>query len=187
MAHNLNPSIWLTLYFASIVLISMVHSPGWLAGMLGLTLLAAGKQCGRLLRRTLSGMLAFNLSVSLGYLLLASWQGSLSGEYLLRVNLRVALMLMLGFLLITRVDMLAALRPLPLLRWLASLSIGQVKTFERILLDFRLAFLSRNLRHPRLLDTTRHAAAQAQTLLDKSLVAASETAQAMRSRGGFGD
>ncbi|MFA7388422.1 MAG: hypothetical protein WCZ87_12290, partial [Thiohalobacteraceae bacterium] len=65
--------------------------------------------------------------------------------------------------------------------------IGQIKTFERVLRDFRLAFESRNPAQPRLIDKARSAAAQTQTLLDKSIASANEAALAMRTRGAFDD
>ena len=54
-------------------------------------------------------VLAFNLAVSLGYAAVAFWRGGVSGEYLLLVNLRVVLLVFLGFWFAARVDLLAAL------------------------------------------------------------------------------
>lgn len=181
------PKLWVALYFASVVAITFIHDPWVLGGLLGLAVPAAGRGAWRLLRQTLLAVLAFNLTVSLGYALLSWWQGHFQGGYLLLVNLRVFLLVFLGFWLVARVDLLGALAGFPVLRLIATLAISQIKTFERILRDFRMAFQSRNLRRPRLLDKSRHAAAQAQTLFDKSIACASEAALAMRSRGTFDD
>jgi cobalt/nickel transport system permease protein len=123
--------------------------------------------------------------VSLGYILVAHWQGAVSATYLLTINLRVILMVYLGFWFIARGDLLTALAAWPLASLVATLAIGQIKTFERILRDFRLAFASRNVSRPRLRDHHHLAAAQAVTLLDKSLAAANDAALALRSRGAF--
>ena len=175
----------LLVYLGSLVAISFLHDPALLALLLLGAIAAAGQKRWRLLRRSLLAILAFNLTVSLGYVVVAFWQGNFSGAYLLTINLRVLLMVFLGFWYIGRGDLLAALAHWPLACLIATLAIGQIKTFERILRDFRLAFTSRNLIRPRLRDRSYLAAAQATTLLDKSLAAASDAALAMRSRGAF--
>lgn len=178
---------WLFAYLAAVVAVTFVHAPAALAGLLTAALAAAGPARWRLLRKTVLAVLAFNLAISAGYAAIALWQGVFSIHYLLLVNLRVLLLVFLGFWFIDRVDVLAALRGWPLASLLATLALGQIRAFERILRDFRHAFESRNLARPRLAARTRHAAAQAQTLLDKSLAASAETAMAMRSRGAFDD
>ncbi|WP_200384383.1 hypothetical protein [Rhodocyclus tenuis] len=187
MAHVLTPRGWLLLYLGSVVGITFIHAPLVLAALLLGALVFAGSRRWPLLKKTLLAVLVFNLSVSLGYALLALWQGRFSVDYLLLVNLRVLLLVYLGFWFVAAVDLLPALAGFPLLRLIMTLAIGQIKTFERVLRDFRMAFQSRNLVRPRLRDRARNSAAQAETLLDKSLAAAGETALAMRSRGAFDD
>lgn len=178
---------WLGLYATAVVAITFVHEPGWLAVLLCLAIIVAGRARWRLLGRAVRAVIAFNLTVSLGYVIVAGWQGGLAADYLALVNLRVILLVYLGFWVIHAVDVLAALSGWPLARLLATLAIGQIKTFERVLRDFRLAFISRNLTSPRPIDRVRGAAAQAQTLLDKSAASAQGAALAMRSRGAFDD
>jgi cobalt/nickel transport system permease protein len=180
-----NARRYLLLYLASVIGISFIHAPAVLGILLLAAIVAAGNQRGRLLKRTLLAILAFNLSVSLGYVVIALWQDRFAPDYLLLINLRVFLQVFLGFWFVARVNLLAALSAWPLAALVATLAISQIKTFERILRDFRLAFESRNLARPRLTDKAHHAAAQAQTLLDKSYAAASDAALAMRSRGAF--
>ena len=187
MVHRLKPQTWLVVYLASVVAITFIHVPGILAGLLAVALLGAGRRAWTTLRKTLLAVVAFNLAVSLGYAVVSLWQGNFHGDYLLLVNVRALLLVFLGFWLVSSVDLLAALSGFPLLRLIATLAISQIKTFERILRDFRMAFQSRNLMRPRLLDRTRHAALQAHTLLDKSLASANKAAMAMRSRGAFDD
>lgn len=179
--------LWLGLYLATVVVITLIHEPNVLGSILCLAVAAAGSERWKLLRRTILAVVAFNLTVSLGYAVVAAWQGTFTPDYLVLVNLRVVLLVFLGFWFVNAVDILAALAGWPLARLLATLAIGQIKTFERVLRDFQLAFESRNLTQPRLIDKARSAAAQTQTLLDKSIASANDAAMAMRSRGAFDD
>ncbi|MBS1170421.1 MAG: cbiQ [Burkholderiaceae bacterium] len=178
---------WLLLYLAGIVTITFIHQPAILAIMLAGALLVSGKERWRHLRRTMLAILVFNLTISAGYIAVCLWQGAFSLNYLLLVNLRAILMAYLGFWFVGKVSILDAVAGWHTVSLLATLAIGQIKTFERILADFRAAFESRNLARPGWLARSRHAAAQAQTLLDKSFAASNEAAQAMRSRGVFDD
>lgn len=184
---RLSPRLRLALYLFAVVAVTFLHAPAALAAFLALAVLAAGRRRWRLLRRTVLAVLAFNLTVSLGYVAIGLWQGSFAADYLLLANLRVLLLVYLGFWFVAATDLLAALSGWPLASLLAALAVGQIKTFERVLRDFRLAFESRNLARPRLIDRGRSAAAQMQTLLDKSIASANDAALAMRSRGAFDD
>lgn len=175
------------LYLASVVAVTLVHDPLTLAGALVLALLASGRLAVGLLRRSLAAVLGFNLVVSLGYAVVAVWQGNFRLDYLLLVNVRVLLLVFLGFWFVARGAVLSGLQSFPLLRLIVTLAISQIQTFSRILRDFRLAFTSRNLRPPRWRDRSHHALAQVHTLLDKTQASASRAALAMRSRGAFDD
>lgn len=176
---------WLYLYAVALVMASFVHDPAVLAGGLAGALLFSGKKRWRLLKRTVLAILAFNLTVSAGYILVAHWQGNFHADYLLLVNLRVLLMVFLGFWFTSRINLLATLRGWATLELLATLAMSQIRLYTRIISDFRLAFISRNAAQPRLADQARNAAALGQTLLDKSLANSTEVALAMRSRGTF--
>lgn len=178
---------WLLLYLAALVGLGFLHHPGALAATFGAAFMLAGRDRLNLLRRTLFAVLAFNLSVSLGYALVAWWQGRFFAETLLLLNLRVLLMVFLGFWFVARVDLLSAVARWPTASLLATLAVGQIRTFERLLRDFRLAFTSRNIVRPTLRARGRGAAAQAQALLDKSVAAAGDAALGLRSRGAFDD
>ena len=177
----------LGLYLAAVVATTLIHEPIVLGAALTLALALAGKGRWKLLRRTLLAVVAFNLTVSLGYVVVALWQGIFTPDYLVLANLRVVLLAFLGFWFASSIDILPALAGWPTARLLATMAIGQIKTFERVLRDFRFAFESRNLTQPRLVDKARSAAAQTQTLLDKSIASANEAALAMRTRGAFDD
>lgn len=181
----MNPRHWLVAYLAAVVAATFVHAPIALAAALALALAAVGRDRWRLLKRTLLAILAFNLTVSLGYAAVALWRGDFNPHYLLLVNLRVLLLVFLGIWFAARVDVVAAIGVSPTLTFVATLTLGQLRAFERIVKDFALAFASRSPAPPRLVDRARHAAAQGIALMDKTQAAATESALAMRSRGAF--
>lgn len=177
--------LWLVAYLAAVLAIGFLHRPMALALLLAVAVLATGRDRWRLLRRALLAVLAFNLSVSLGHVLIAGLDDGLSWSYLALVNLRVLLLVYLGFWTITRIDLGVAVRFSPTLSMLLTLTMGQIATFRRLVADHRLAFTSRSPGVPRLIDRSRHAAAQGVHLLDKSVQASTEITQAMRARGCF--
>lgn len=181
----MTPRHALYLYLAVLPAPTFVHDPRWLAAGLALALLLAGAERWQILRRSLLAILAFNLSVSLGVVLVGLWRGRIDGDWLLLANLRVLLMVFLGFWFVARVKLLAALAGWPTATLVATLALGQIRSYERLLRDFRLAFDSRNIARPGLLARRRHAGAQAITLLDKAQAQSTEVALAMRSRGAF--
>jgi cobalt/nickel transport system permease protein len=187
MEPGMSARLWLAAYLSAAIALTFVHQPGLLAVLLTLALACSGKERWRLLRRALRAVLFFNLSVSLGYTVVALWQQRFSGAYLVLVNLRVLTLVFLGFWFVARVNLLQALAFSRTLSFVAALAVGQVAAFSRIVRDFGLAFTSRNAAAVNMGDRARHASAQASHLLDKSICGAAETAMAMRSRGCFDD
>lgn len=181
----MKPRHALYLYLAALPAPTFVHDPRLLALGLAAAFMFAGGERWRILKKSLLAILAFNLSVSLGVVLVGLWHGRIDGGWLLVVNLRVLLMVFLGFWFVARVDLLAALAGWPTATLVATLALGQIRVFERMIRDGRLAFASRNIARPRLLDRRRHAGAQAVALLDKAQAQSTEVALAMRSRGAF--
>lgn len=181
----MKPRRALYLYLAVLPAPTFVHDPALLALGLLVALALAGAERWRILGKSLLAILAFNLSVSLGYVLVALWRGDFRPEWLLVANLRVLLMVTLGFWFVARVDLLKALAGWPTATLVATLALGQIRSFERMLRDFRLAFESRNIARPRLIDRRHQAGAQAVALLDKAQAQSTEVALAMRSRGAF--
>lgn len=178
----------LYLYLAVLPAPTFVHDPALFALGLLVALALAGAERWRILKRSLLAILAFNLSVSLGVVLAGLWRDGTDGidtGWLLLANLRVLLMVYLGFWFVARVNLFAALHGWPTATLVATLALGQARTFERLIRDFRLALTSRSIIKPRLLDRRRHAGAQAVALLDKAQAQSTEVAFAMRSRGTF--
>jgi len=182
---GMKPRHALYLYLAVLPAPTFVHDPALLGIALLLAIFASGTDRWQLLKRSMLAILAFNLSVSLGYLVVGLWQGNFNPHWLLLANLRVLLMVYLGFWFVARVNLLAALTGWPTATLVATLVLGQARSFERLIRDFRFAFASRNLIRPRLIDQRHQAGAQAITLLDKAQTQSTEVALAMRSRGAF--
>lgn len=179
--------LFLLLYLAGILAATLVHDPAWLAAGLVTVLAVAGREAWRLLRRALLAILAFNAVISLSYGLMSWWQGIPPWETLLRLNLRVLLLTCLSFLFIARANLFRALDFSRSLTYVLALAYSQALTFRRAHDDFRLALASRSLKRPGLMDSYRASAAAASWFLEKSLHAATQSAQALRSRGFFHD
>lgn len=177
----------LLLYLASVLAATLVHSPSFLAVGLGLVLLVAGRDALPLLRRALLTVLAFNAVISLSYGAMAWLRDISPWETLLRLNLRVLLLTTLSFLFITRTNLFHALDFSKSLTYVLGLAYSQAMTFRRAHEDFRMALASRSLKRPGLRDRYRASAAAVSWFLEKSLHAATQSSQALRSRGFFHD
>ncbi|MCU0841804.1 MAG: ABC transporter permease [Thiobacillaceae bacterium] len=174
-------------YAAAVIAATLVHDPRALAAGLFILLLLAGRQAPALLWRAMRAVLIFNLAVSLGYLLLAGLRQMSPWDTLLLINLRVVVLTLLTFLFVARVNLFRALDFSRTLTYLLGLAYSQALSFQRAHGDFRLALVSRSPVRPRLRDRYRSSAAAAAWFIDKGLVAARETAQALRARGFFND
>lgn len=179
--------VYLSLYLAGVLAATLIHSPLWLATGLLLVLLIAGRDAASLLRRALLTVLAFNTVISLSYLGMAWWQEISPCQTLLRLNLRVILLTCLTFLFIARTNLFQALSFSKNLTYVLGLAYSQSLTFRRAHDDFRLALASRSLKRPGLLDRYRASAAAVSWFIEKSLHAATQSSQALRSRGFFHD
>lgn len=184
----MNPDrITLGLYLSAVLAATLIHDPVWLATGLGLTLLASGRKAIAIARQALLAILAFNLLISLSYALMA-WMNDISPwQTLLRLNLRVLLLATLTFLFIARVNLFRALDFSKNLTFALGLAYSQILIFRRAYEDFRLALASRSLKPPRLRDRYRASAAAASWFIEKALHAATQSSQALRSRGFFHD
>lgn len=174
-------------YLAAVVAATLIHEPLALGVGLALCLLLAGRQAWPILRRSVLTVLAFNLMISLSYAGLAWYQGRPCGDYLLLLNLRVLLITTLSFLVMTRLDLFRALAFSRTLTYLLTLAYSQTLIFQRLYHEMRQALASRSITRLSLRDLYRHGAASSSFFVEKALSNATETAQAMRSRGFFDD
>jgi cobalt/nickel transport system permease protein len=179
--------VYLGLYLAAVLAATLIHAPVWLAAGLALVLLLAGRDAASLLRRAVLTVLAFNTLISLSYLGMAWWQEISPWQTLLRLNLRVLLLTCMTFLFIARSNLFQALSFSKDLTYVLGLAYSQSLVFRRAHDDFRLALASRSLGHPGLRDRFRASAAAVSWFIEKSLHAATQSSQALRSRGFFHD
>lgn len=178
---------YLSLYLVSMLAATLIHSPVLLGAGLALVLLASGRDGLSLLRRAVLTVLVFNAVISLSYAAMAWIQNLSSWETLLRLNLRVVLLTTLSFLFIARANLFRALDFSKNLTYVLGLAYSQAMVFRRAHEDFRLALASRSLKRPGLMDRYRASAAAASWFLEKALHAATQSSQALRSRGFFHD
>ncbi|OIO56579.1 MAG: ABC transporter permease [Alphaproteobacteria bacterium CG_4_10_14_0_2_um_filter_63_37] len=178
-------TFWLLIYLAAVLAGTLVHDPLWLGAAWLVCLLLAGPQRLRLLRKTLAAIVLFNLTVSVGYLIVASAQHTFAGAYLLLVNLRVGWLTFLAFWLASRVHLPRALAFAPNLARLLTVAYAMTLRLLRLHQDHKLAQRSRTLAPPTLQERIAMSAAGAGHVLDRATHAATEVTQAMRSRGLF--
>jgi cobalt/nickel transport system permease protein len=186
----MTPTRWLLAYLAAVIGAGLVHDARVLGAALVLALLLAGRLRWRLLRRCVWAVLAFNLAVSGGLLVQSAWLGrplAALAAPLLVMNLRVLLLVLLGFWFVARVNLLQALAFAPTLQFLATLAAGQAQAFARLAGEHGLAFRSRTAGAGGLGVRVQHGAATAGHLLDQAVAAAQRSAMAVRARGGFDD
>ncbi|MES9992624.1 MAG: hypothetical protein ABW098_11755 [Candidatus Thiodiazotropha sp.] len=178
---------WLLLYLLAVVVVTLIHQPYYLLLGLLLVFLLSGSLRWRLLRKAVVSMLLFNAAVSIGYLAIALMRDEFRADYLLLINSRVLLLVMLGFWLSARINIANALRFSSTLSFLTTLAAGQIRLMSRLMVDFRNAFESRCVKRPNWRQRSRLALAQTEALVEHSHHAATEISQAMRSRGVFDD
>ncbi len=175
----------LLLYFAAVVALTSVHDPLVLGGALALALALAGRGAPAIARRVALTVGPFCLLISVSYAATAELYGRPYGGYLLLLNLRVAALTTLTFLVAERVNLARALGFSRGLLYVVTLATSQAMTLRRLAEDYRLALRSRTVVRLPLRDRYRHSAASAARLLTKATHHASEIALAMRARGFF--
>ena len=177
----------LFLYLGLVVLITTIHDLGFLAAMLALAAVVAGRDVLRIARRAGLAMFLFSSVVIVSYSVAALVRGDFSAGFVALITLRVFLLAYLTFLLQLRINLFRAMGFSRTLLYTLTLAYGQVLTFRRLFADFRLALKSRSITPPRISILYRHGAATASFFLNKSLKDSTEITQAMASRGFFSD
>ncbi len=174
-------------YVVAVVALTSVHDVRVLGAALALTLAVAGVRALRLVRRVVLAVGPFCLVVSVSYAVLTVLSGQFAGGYLVLLNLRVAALTSLTFLVMERVNLARALGFSRGLLYVVTLATSQALTLRRVVEDYRLALKARTLARLGLRDRYRHSAASAARLLAKAMHRSGEIALAMRARGFFDD
>lgn len=180
-------TVWLVVYLAAIVAITLVHHIGVLFVGVFVVMSFAGRDALRIARRAGLAIVIFNSIITISYVVLSLIRGDFVVELVVRLNVRVFLLTSVTFLFIDRTNPFQALSFSRTLTYLLSLAYGQILTFRRLYGDCRMALKSRMLRRPRSRDLYRHGAAAASLFVEKSLHDATEISEAMKSRGFFNE
>ncbi len=174
-------------YLIAVVGITFIHDPIWLAALLTVALVLAGREAPVIARRAMLAVLLVNIAVSLGYVLMASLDGHPWALFVLRLNLRVYLLTFLALWLARHLDLVAAVAFSPSLKFLIAVVLSQLQGLRRMARDFQHAFASRTPARPTLLDRYRGAGRAGRALMDKAETQATELNQGLTARGFFDD
>jgi cobalt/nickel transport system permease protein len=172
---------WLVASFA----LSALRDPRWLVGAGLLMALGFRRGLGPVLRRTLRSVVPVTASLSLASL---GWVRLVSGawpplEPFLALGLRAAVIGLLSFAILARVDLLAALAPFPTLTRLLVVTLAQVHALRLLSTESLEGLRSRLPRRPGPLDLLRGAGGITAMLFTLALRNARDISDAMRSRG----
>ena len=138
----------------------------------------------KLNKRVLKSILWFNLTVSLGYIIMSFIQDISPWHYVVYINLKVYLVTYFVFLFFSRVDMVEFFSFSKELSYLLSISLSQIISYEKTFEDFRLAYKARVVR--KLRERERGFIAQTfEFFLTKALRDSKERTLAMKARGFF--
>lgn len=185
-------SLLLLGYLATVLAVSFIHDVTLLmmilaAVILAVVMLLSWRALPILLKRTIYVLFFFNLTVSLGYMLMMWLNNTNDWLTLFRLNLRVFLLTLMSFSLIHVIHWHHALFFSPFLTRLMMITQSQILSFRRAQETFQLAFTSRSLRTPTLRDRYRLVRSVVLWLFDKAFFASKEMTLALRSRGFFND
>lgn len=185
-------SLLLLGYLATVLVVSFIHDVTQLmmilaAVILAVVILLSWRALPILLKRTIYVLFFFNLTVSLGYMLMMWLNNTNDWLTLFRLNLRAFLLTFMSFSLIHVIHWHHALLFSHFLTRLMMITQSQILSFRRAQETFQLAFTSRSLRTPTLRDRYRLARSVVLWLFDKAFFASKEMTLALRSRGFFND
>lgn len=115
----------------------------WLAALLSPLWFVSRREFFRINRRVLKAFVLFNLGISLGYLIVAWWQGISPWGYLLYINLKVYLLSYFVFWFFSRVDLVEFFAFSKELGYLLTITLSQIISYRRSFEEFRLAWRAR--------------------------------------------
>jgi cobalt/nickel transport system permease protein len=179
--------VFLVAYLAAVVAATSIHRVEWLAAALVVVLALAGRDAGRVVRRSAVAVAAFTGVVTVTYAALAAWRGEFSWYFVALLNVRVFVLTSMSVLFAMRVNPFRAIDFSRTLVHVVTVAYSQAQTFRRLHDDFGHAFTSRSVGRVRARDRYRHAAATASFFLRRALRQTGDITLAMTSRGFFDD
>lgn len=179
--------ILFTIYIALIVLLTSIHNIYFFLFVIFILFLLAGNKVIKLLRRTITSILLFNLIISFSYIAYCILNSLPWLDYILLINIRVFSLTFLTFLFVDRVNLFKALSFSKTLSYILVLSYSQILIFKKYLEDFKFALESRLLNKPKLSDSYNFVSSMFFYFFNKSINNSKEISQGMKSRGFFND
>jgi cobalt/nickel transport system permease protein len=131
--------LFFTLFFGILILKESLY----LAIILGILFLLAGKKRWIIGKKVIGGILLFNSAVSIGYLIFSWIKGINPFPYLVYINLKVFTLTFFVFFFFSRVNLLEFFAFSRELSYLLTITISQILTYRQLFHQFRLAFKSR--------------------------------------------
>lgn len=177
---NLTRGIFLVVLFG----ILLLQSIPLLFTFLSMLWLVSYKDFFKLNKRVLRSIVWFNLSVTIGYIVMSFVEGFSPWSFLLYINMKVYLLTYFVFYFFSKVDMLEFFSFSKDLSYLLSISLSQIISYKKTFEEFKLAYRARIVR--KLRDRKYKFITQVfEFFLLKTLGDAKERTMAMKARGFF--
>lgn len=139
----MNSNFSRVLFFVLLVTLLSLKNSLYFIAVLPLLWGAAGSNFIQLNKRVLKSVLFFNLSVSLGYIIVAYIKDITAWEYLLYINVKVYSLTFFVFLFFSRVNVIEFFSFSKELSYLLTISLSQILSYKKSFEDFRLAYKAR--------------------------------------------
>ena len=130
-------------FIVTFSLLLLLKEPLWLALAIVVLWSFSWRRMWRLNKRVIKAFLWFNLSVTIGYIIVAYFKSISPWEYLLYINLKVYAMTYFVFWFFERVNILAFVSFSKELSYLMSIALSQIYSYKKSFEDFVLAYRSR--------------------------------------------
>jgi cobalt/nickel transport system permease protein len=175
--------IYLFLYIAALVAVSLQKSYEPLVFVFVALFLMSGRSAFMLARRALLLVAFFSFFITLSYSVMLYMQNQPFWNYFLTLNLRSLDMMFLTLLFTARVNIYEALSFSKELSFLLVLSVSKIMTMQRVFADYSDALRSRRLKKPSRGQIYEYLGSAIAGFLDRSVQESKENFEAMRSRG----
>ncbi len=172
--------IFFLIFFALLWLKSTMY----IAVGLVVLLVLAGKKAPYLAKRALKSIVFFNLGVSVGYLIMAYFEGINPWGYIIYINLKVFTLTLFVFWFFSKVSIIEFFSFSKELSYLLTITLSQIFSYKKTFEDFLLSYKARFVKSfkERKLDFVK---VVFYYFFKKSMYDSKERALAMRSRGFF--
>jgi len=130
-------------FIASLLLILSLKEIAFIALFLAVLLLVSYKKALYITKKTVKSLLFFNLSVSLGYFIIASLKGMDPYHYIFYINLKVFTLTYFVFYFFHKINMVEFFAFSKDLSFLLMITLSQIISYKKTYEDFTLAYKAR--------------------------------------------